>query len=51
MTKILRLISRYDPDNIDQEFIDLEFARLDHEEEIQRVLIKEELTEVILNES
>jgi hypothetical protein len=38
MVKIIKLINRYNTDNVDQEFFDLEFARLDHEQKIQEDL-------------
>ena len=34
MKKII-LVRRYDPNNIDQEFMDLELARLDYESKMQ----------------
>lgn len=44
----LRLIRRYDTDNIDQEFMDLELARMDHERENEIKWEREELTRIIL---
>lgn len=50
MGKVIKLIERYNPNNIDQEFMDLEFARLDHEEKMQNEFIKEALTKEILKQ-
>lgn len=47
LTKKIILVRRYDK-KIDQEFMDLEFARLDYENEMQNEWIKEELTGAIL---
>ncbi len=40
MKKIV-LIRRYDADHVDQDFMDLEFARLDHENKMQDELEKD----------
>lgn len=37
MKKII-LVRRYDPNNVDQEFMDLELARLDEESKMQEEL-------------
>ncbi len=47
MAKILTLVSRYSG-KVDQEFMDLEFARLDQEREMEIEWEKEELTRIIL---
>lgn len=48
MTKILKLIKRYDINNVDQEFFDLEFARFEHERQKEIQWEKEELTRLII---
>ena len=46
--KEIVLIRRYDPKNIDQEFFDLEFSRMDQEREMEIEWEREELTRIIL---
>lgn len=45
--KILQIVERYSG-KIDQEFMDLEFARLDHERQMEIEWEREELTRLIL---
>jgi len=46
MTKKIILVRRYD--KVDQEFFDLEFARMDQEREMEIEWEREELTRIIL---
>ncbi len=46
--KELYLVRRYDPNNVDQDFMDLEFDRLDAEARREEQWITEELTRMVL---